>query len=123
MTYLSLVPSSALEVSISPDAVVPTASQRFRMQCIASVLPGVESPVTIQWLDGEGQHLQEDRDISLGPILVDGTTTTQTVEFHVLRVVHSAKYFCNVSLSSPAVEEPIVATADFTLAVESELLF
>ena len=92
------------------------------MQCIASVLPGVESPVTLLWLNREGQHLQEDRDISLGPVTVDGTTTTQTVEFNVLRVDHAAKYFCNASLSSPVVEEPIVATADFTLTVESELI-
>ena len=120
VNFSLLVPISALEVSIIPDAGMPTASQRYQMQCTASVLPGIDSPVTLQWLIGEGQELDEDSDISISAVNVNGTLTSQYVIFSVLRTNHSAEYSCNASLSSPALDEPLLSTAEFILTVESE---
>ena len=113
---LSLVPESALTVSISVVGS-PQIGRPFTLRCLASKRDGLSNGATAEW----SHDLSHDLSLDTGPInSTSSNLTFRDLHFSELRSSHVGMYECIGGLQSRALDEPLSKTVQHNLVLTSE---
>lgn len=115
------VPSSNISVSVSPLVLQASVGEQIELQCLAvKNNRGFTMPLSINWVSSNGSLIEEDDDITI--------TDTEMGNFSVLSVLtidsvltsHAGGYTCLVSMETPLLMNPINASEERIVEVQSE---
>lgn len=115
--YLSAhaVPQSALSLSVRSTHMA-LLGESYSVGCIASKnVNGLTNSPVIQWFDPNGNNITDGEGITLTM-----ESLSLLASFDSLHTSHAGRYFCQASLSSPALSTPLVKTEDFNITLQSE---
>ena len=108
-----------MEVSITTDDS-PIAGERYALTCTVTYPDGLSNPVDVQWKEVDGSTTSGEAITVVDPV-VSGTTTTTSIIFEPLRVVHERNIICEASVMSVAPPLLITQTAEVDIGVDCML--
>ena len=115
MCFYPSVPDDAIIIDVSQDSA-PTAGMQHRLYCNATkAYTGLSEDPMLTWYH-DGAVVSGGDGISLVTIV----SGMQTLTFDVLRTSHAGNYTCEVSLSSPALNDSLTVDAIITVPVSSK---
>ena len=118
LLFYPSVPDDAISIAISQDSE-PIAGLQHRLYCNATkTYAGLSEDPMFTWYK-DGAVVSGGDGISL-VTTVSGTTETQTLTFDALRTSHTGDYTCEVSLSSPALNNSLTVDGIITVPVPSK---
>jgi hypothetical protein len=94
------------------------AGETYEVICEASLRQGIQATPFFRWLNSDGDSVMNDDDISVGP----ATASTLQMVFDILKLSHSSKYTCEVTLYSLALQSPLTVSTNISLDVECKFL-
>ena len=117
------VPNSALQVTAASSDASPVLGQSYSMNCVGhkTLSNLVNLPLPL-WYTQDGNPLGNPVQL-VGPRPVGLSSSEIVAQFSTLRTSHAGNYFCQASLSSPALTAPIIKSTTFGITVQRKCLF
>ena len=91
----------------------------YNMTCTVSKISGLINSPIATWTTG-GVAVMSGNGISIS-VNRTGTATLSTLTFNPLRTFQNARYSCNGTLVSPALDFPLVQLTEETVSVQSNI--
>ena len=108
-SYVCTVSPGAIYTEIS-EATAPIIGESYRLVCIVlRNVSGLTSKPTAQWFNSSEEISRK-------------FATNSSLEFSTLKTSHAGSYRCEGSVTSPAVEQPLVTISTWELTVRSKSL-
>ena len=106
---LHAVPPGAIYTEITETAA-PEIGKSYKLVCSAfRSVSGLTNQPTAQWYDSSGQ-------------VINQTEGTSMLTFDLLKTSHAGSYRCEGSVTSPALEQPLVTNSTWNITVRSKSL-
>ena len=100
----------------------PTAGNPHSISCVAvKEYIGISMQPTFTWSKDGSYITSGDDGITLETVASSEFVTTNTLTFDSLKTSHAGVYMCEVSLSSPALSNPLTYQSDILVQVYCEL--
>ena len=97
------------------------AGMIYSLTCnVSKTVDGLINSPTAIWTTG-GVPVSNGNGITVSTTLATSKTTTSVLTFDPLKTSHNGLYSCGGTLTSPALNEPLVSSVMVKLSVQSEL--
>ena len=98
------------------------AGEPLSVNCSVIIPDGVSSLVNIHWVDSSGIVTMGD-ELTVGAPVIVGGRTVLPIDFDPLRADHGNRFFCQVSVNSPAPPYNISQQAELAIIVQGSFSY